>query len=165
MSIGTLVFVLAFVFVGLAVVLAALRGGRRADGKQSPATRRAIDRAWIIVMPLAVLVVGIGIPAAVMLDNAESQTKDGPGGIELTDSQVEAQKVFALRCGNCHTLAASNSVGRVGPNLDTLRPPKALVLNAIQQGRARGQGQMPANIVSGQEAEAVADYVATVAGR
>jgi len=39
------------------------------------------------------------------------------------------------------------------------------VLNAILEGRARGLGQMPAQLYQGREAEEVADFVAAVAGR
>jgi len=38
------------------------------------------------------------------------------------------------------------------------------VLSAISEGRARGLGQMPAGLYQGKEAEAVADFVAKVAG-
>ena len=68
-------------------------------------------------------------------------------------------------CATCHTLKASNAVGKVGPNLDVLHPPKGLILDAIANGRARGQGQMPAGLVDGQDAQDVAAYVAAVAGR
>ena len=64
----------------------------------------------------------------------------------------------------CHTLKASNAVAQVGPNLDQLRPPKALVLDAIAKGRANGNGQMAAQIYTGQDAQAVAAYVAKAAG-
>ena len=53
----------------------------------------------------------------------------------------------------------------VGPNLDDLRPATALTLDAINKGRARGQGQMPAQLISGPDAQDVAKYVATVSGR
>ena len=56
-------------------------------------------------------------------------------------------------------------MGRVGPNLDVLRPPKELVLDAIDKGRALGMGQMPAQVVEGKEAEDVAAFVAKTAGR
>jgi mono/diheme cytochrome c family protein len=56
-------------------------------------------------------------------------------------------------------------VGKVGPNLDQLHPPQALVIDAIRKGRARGQGQMPANLVDGQDAQEVAAFVAKVGGR
>ena len=45
------------------------------------------------------------------------------------------------------------------------RPPEALVLNAIEMGRARGAGNMPAGIYVGKQAEDVAKFVAAVAGR
>ncbi|HEY7621346.1 MAG TPA: cytochrome c, partial [Solirubrobacteraceae bacterium] len=72
--------------------------------------------------------------------------------------------VFAKYCATCHTLKASNAVGRVGPNLDNLHPNKALILDAIAKGRARGAGQMPVGLVNGADAQNVADYVSAVAG-
>ena len=67
---------------------------------------------------------------------------------------------------------AVKAVGRIGPNLDirvgadiaTASGRRALVLNAILEGRARGLGQMPAQLYQGREAEEVADFVAAVAG-
>jgi hypothetical protein len=38
------------------------------------------------------------------------------------------------------------------------------VLNAIQNGRSRGNGQMPAQLFTGQDAVDVAEYVSRVAG-
>jgi len=73
--------------------------------------------------------------------------------------------VFKQRCATCHTLEDAGAVGRVGPNLDDLRPASALTLDAISKGRARGQGQMPAQLIAGPDAKDVADYLATVAGR
>ena len=60
----------------------------------------------------------------------------------------ERRELFGRTCNQCHTLAASKTVGRVGPNLDDLRPPKSLVLNAIEQGPARGVGRMPGNALT-----------------
>jgi mono/diheme cytochrome c family protein len=48
--------------------------------------------------------------------------------------------------------------------LDQVKPDKARVLNAIKKG-GLGSGTMPANIVTGKEAEAVAQYVSSVAGK
>ena len=53
----------------------------------------------------------------------------------------------------------------MGPNLDDLRPPKELVLDAIENGRSRGNGQMAAGLYTGQDAEDVAAYVAKAAGQ
>jgi mono/diheme cytochrome c family protein len=78
--------------------------------------------------------------------------------------------VFADRCATCHTLRAANAVGKVGPNLDTLisgvaeNGRKPFILDAVEKGRARGQGQMPAGLVDGQDAQDVAGFVANTAG-
>ncbi len=53
---------------------------------------------------------------------------------------------------------------RVGEELSTPAARKALVENAIAEGRARGLGQMPAMLYQGKEAEEVAAFVAAVAG-
>ena len=72
--------------------------------------------------------------------------------------------LFAANCGSCHTLAAADTSGTLGPNLDDLQPDQAEVLAAIQNGGG-GSGAMPANILTGAEAQQVADFVAANAGR
>jgi mono/diheme cytochrome c family protein len=109
-----------------------------------------------------VLLLGVLVPALVIA--AAKSTDKAPGGVKLTAADERGRAVFAERCATCHTLAAANAVGKVGPNLDQLRPPKALIADAIKKGRARGQGQMPANLVDGQQAQEVSDFVAKVAG-
>ncbi len=90
----------------------------------------------------------------------------GGGGDEEPAAQAaqqqggEGQERFASTCGGCHTLGAAGTRGTVGPNLDELEPDRARVLDAIRTG----PGQMPANLISGAEAEAVADFVAMSAG-
>ena len=52
-----------------------------------------------------------------------------------------------------------------GPNLDDIGTiSKQRVLTAIDIG-GTGDGRMPADLYQGKDAEAVADYVAAVAGR
>jgi mono/diheme cytochrome c family protein len=52
-----------------------------------------------------------------------------------------------------------------GPNLDSLAPlDKQRVLNAIRRG-GTGQGRMPSGLLQGSDADAVATYVSTVAGK
>jgi len=159
--IGTAAFVLAFILLGLSVVGLAMRSGRRGRRRETPAQRNA----WTTGLIIASIIIGIGIPLWVVVANNDSKAKKVPGGLELNQAQVEGRQIFAERCANCHSLEASNAVGKVGPNLDNMRPPKALILDAIKNGRARGQGQMPAGVVDGKDAENVASYVAAVAGR
>jgi cytochrome c553 len=160
--ITALAFIITFIVVGLVVVTAAFSGGRRNTERPVGPSRRG-RRAVAVIVGVLVLGLGILIPALVIA--AARSTDKAPGGVKLTAADERGRDVFAERCATCHTLRAANGVGKVGPNLDQLRPPKALVLDAIQKGRARGQGQMPAALVDGEQAQEVADFVAKVAGR
>jgi len=90
----------------------------------------------------------------------------------LPTAEEHSRQLFGERCRNCHTLKAANAVAQVGPNLDNLLSSnpdmakrKAFVLSTIHEGRARGNGQMPADLVAGRDAKDVAAFVAAVAGR
>jgi mono/diheme cytochrome c family protein len=83
--------------------------------------------------------------------------------------------IFSQRCGGCHTLSyagthgsASNVRSRLitnGPNFNVrCERPVTRVLYAIENGGFSG-AVMPQNIVVGQDAENVAKFVATYAGR
>ena len=166
-----IVFVLFWLLVGLAVFFLAIRGGprgaRNALHTESTASRRFV---WILVVVLFAF--GISIPAIVLAANGNHKASVGSGGVHLTAKEQQGRVLFARSCGVCHTLQATKSVGRVGPNLDvrvgdqisTPSGRKALVENAIQEGRARGLGQMPALLYQGKEAQSVAEFVAAVAG-
>jgi uncharacterized cupredoxin-like copper-binding protein len=110
------------------------------------------------------------------------------GGCSLTDSGtnvVNGKTQFVAKCGSCHTLARAGTTGVTGPNLD----------EAFQRARIDGFGQdtfegvvhrqilqpairpqydpetgkelplMPANLVTGEDAEDVAAYVAEAAAK
>lgn len=158
---STVLLVSFFVLVGLAVVLVAMRSGSK--GPVLDSSRRGSRRALAVLLTLAFVVFVVAVPILVAVDGADQDAR--AGSVQLTAQEREGRQVFNERCVQCHTLGASNAVQQVGPNLDVLRPPKELTLDAIEKGRARGQGQMPAQVVVGEEAEAVAAYVAKVAGR
>ena len=117
-----------------------------------------------VVVAIVVVGLGVAVPLAIALVNRDDHAKSAPGGVDLKASEADGRTVFAKYCATCHTLQAANAVGKVGPNLDVLRPPKGLILNAIKHGRARGHGQMPAGLVDGEDAQDVAAFVAAVAG-
>ena len=94
---------------------------------------------------------------------AEGEAGAGESGGGATAS-AEGKQIFTQSCGTCHTLSDAETSGAVGPNLDQIKPDKARVQSAIENGGS-GTGAMPANIVTGAEAEAVADYVSSVAGK
>src|SRR2546423_5296715 len=161
------VIVAFWLVMGLGVFLVAFRGGgRRRAPKGAPGAETRTYRRNVAVTALAVWVIfGLGLPALVLATNGGDNKSDkAPGGVELTSAQVNGRTLFAKNCATCHTLRAVNAVGKVGPNLDQLRPPAPLVLNAIQNGRARGNGQMPADLVAGSDAKDVASFVSAVAG-
>jgi mono/diheme cytochrome c family protein len=156
---------LAFwLIVGGGVFLVALSGGPRGARGQlhsEGSLAKRIRRLGFVV----VAAFGLAVPIAVALANGHDKARQGPSGITLTRDEAMGRELFARSCATCHTLAAAAAVGHVGPNLDLLRPPAALVLNAIEMGRARGAGDMPAGIYVGKQAEDVAKFVAAVAGR
>jgi mono/diheme cytochrome c family protein len=116
----------------------------------------------VLLTVIATLLFGIAIPVAVGIDGADQAEA---GAVNLTAAQEAGREKFAKACQQCHTLAATNATGRVGPNLDVIRPPKELTVDAILKGRARGRGQMPSLLFTGRDAEEVAEFVAAVAGR
>ncbi|MBA2348271.1 MAG: cytochrome c [Solirubrobacterales bacterium] len=165
---GLIVIVLIFVGTGITVVALAMRSGRKPDPK---ATKRSQPTVMAGVA-LVTVAFGLGIPAFVIAYNNGSQSKEAVGGISLTADEQEGRIVFAEKCATCHQLGAANAVGRVGPDLDRIIPPIAeekariaFINDAITNGRARGDGQMPAGLVDGEDQERVTAFIAKTAGR
>ncbi len=166
--IGLIAIVLAFVLTGLAVIALAMRSGRKANTR----TTKRSYRLTLVGAGIVTLAFGLGIPALVLAHNASNQSKGAPGGVELTASEQKGRQIFAKNCSTCHTLAAANAVGRVGPSLDAIIPPipdkkarVSFVNDAVTNGRARGMGQMPKGLVDGTDQARVAEFIATAAGR
>jgi cytochrome c6 len=139
---------------------------------------------WIPTL-LIIVVFGVTIPAMVIGDNREDtggggtassetagsatggdtgSSKDTTGAGAGNAAAVAGKQIFTQSCGTCHTLADAGTNGRVGPVLDQVKPSKALVLSALKKG-GLGSGTMPANIVTGKDAQNVATYVSSVAGK
>ena len=96
----------------------------------------------------------------------------GSEGIEVAESDpaYEGAVLFAERCSGCHTLSAVGAQGSAsrelrnqGPNLDERTESVKDVLYAIRNGGFSG-AIMPQNIVVGDQADAVASFVAEYAG-
>jgi mono/diheme cytochrome c family protein len=85
--------------------------------------------------------------------------------IELTRAEARGREQFAANCSGCHTLRAVNAVAQVGPDLDFLRPPPAVVRRRIHEGSQGLTAVMPPEIVTGSDAADVAAFVGKVAGR
>jgi mono/diheme cytochrome c family protein len=161
----TVIFVLFWVLLALGLLLVALSGGPSGALQQLQSQSRGSRKAATVLFVLALLVLGIGIPLAV-ISSVEARDDIPEANVSnLTAAEQHGRELFGNRCAQCHTLAASKAVAQVGPNLDQLRPPKALVLDAIEKGRSRGSGQMAAGLYTGEDAEDVAAYVAKAVGQ
>ncbi|HEU0303123.1 MAG TPA: cytochrome c [Gaiellaceae bacterium] len=122
-------------------------------------------RAWIpIAVVAALLAAGCG--------------GAGTGGLSSGGDTARGEELFKQQCGSCHTLAAAATAGTVGPNLDdafaSVRA-QGFEASSIQQlvaGQIKfpvtepstGEPGMPADLVTGDDVDAVAAYVASVAG-
>lgn len=99
-------------------------------------------------------------------------------GIKVPKSDAQAYNgaiLFNNHCSGCHTLDAANTQGSKplnqisggertnGPNLNVRRENREDVLYAIRNGGFSG-AIMPANIVTGQDAQDVAAFVERYAG-
>jgi len=166
-----IVIVVLWALLGLGVFFIAMRGGPR-GARQALHTDSPIGQRLVMLGVVMLIAFGLVVPALVLAFNGEHKAGVAVGGVRLTPSEQRGRDLFARSCAVCHTLAAVKSAGRIGPNLDvrvgddiaTASGRKALLLNAILEGRARGLGQMPAMLYQGREAEEVAEFVAAVAG-
>jgi len=161
----TLIFVLTWVILGVGLLLIALSGGPSGALPRLQSQSRGSRKAAVVVFVIALLVLGVGVPAAVISSVQARDDIPAANVSDLTASEEHGRELFGARCSICHSLKASNAVAQVGPNLDQLRPPKELVLDAIEKGRSRGAGQMAAGLYSGEDAEDVAAYVAKAVGQ
>jgi mono/diheme cytochrome c family protein len=70
---------------------------------------------------------------------------------------------FAHTCGTCHTLRAAGVKGVIGPDLD--KSDRKLTFAVVREQIRTGSldSSMPANLLTGKDADRVARYVARVA--
>jgi mono/diheme cytochrome c family protein len=162
---STLIFVLIWVGLGFGLLLIALSGGPSGAAQRMMSTGRVARRVSIVMFAVLAVVLGVLIPAAVIAAVKDNDDIPEANVTGLTAGEKEGRELFGLRCANCHTLKAANAIAEVGPNLDELRPNKALVLDAIENGRSAGNGQMAAGLYTGEDAENVAAFVAKAVGQ
>jgi mono/diheme cytochrome c family protein len=100
----------------------------------------------------------------------------GCGGSGPEDTAANAtvgKQLFTQQCGACHVLNDAGTKGQIGPNLDDAF--KQSIADGLGrdtiEGVVREQialpegGQMPANLVTGKDADDVSAYVASVVGK
>jgi cytochrome c551 len=96
----------------------------------------------------------------------------GTEGVQVpgNDPTHEGAVIFSERCSGCHTLTPAGTEGSAnrservqGPNLDQRQETMADVIYAIRNGGFSG-AIMPENIVVGDDAKAIADFLARYSG-
>jgi mono/diheme cytochrome c family protein len=173
--VAIILFLGFWVVLGFGLFFVAIRGGvagaRAALQTQSRGARGLMNISFAVIY----LAFGVGVPIALLTGN-HANASSQVGGLKLTASEKQGRALFGEHCGVCHTLAAANAIGKVGPNLDQLAPPASLVAHTITNGCLQnasgnspqlclGQGTMPAGILEGRDETDVAAFVARVAGK
>jgi mono/diheme cytochrome c family protein len=168
---AVLLFAAFWVVLGVGVFFLGARRGPTAHGRE-PGWRGRRTLAWVLAVTYAAF--GVALPILFELGNRNNANAQ-VGGIQLTAAEKRGREIFGDRCALCHTLAAANAVGKVGPNLDMIQPTEQLVLHTIMYGCLQsppkgsqeaclGEGTMPADVVQGVDATDVAKFVSKVAG-
>ena len=159
----SVVLVCAFLAAGAAVAFVAFSGG---PSKAREAYLTSGRRFFRIAIPIIYIGLGIAVPA-VVIANAGQGRGGTPqlAGKSDTGDIGHGKTLFRQTCASCHSLAAVNARGVTGPNLDNIgQVTPQRVLNAIRIG-GTGQGRMPQNLLQGKDAQDVAKFVSSVAGR
>jgi mono/diheme cytochrome c family protein len=101
-------------------------------------------------------------PTPTSTGEAKKKTPSEPSTGKTPDAG--GLQIFAANCASCHTLAAAKAKGTVGPNLDQVKADEKTVANQV----VNGGGSMPAfgksKILTSEQIQMVAAYVAQVAG-
>ncbi|MBA3262715.1 MAG: cytochrome c [Thermoleophilaceae bacterium] len=152
-----------FLVLGIVVMFIAFSGSPAA-AREAYLTRGG--RLFSFTILLLYLGLGVAVPAAVIA--ARGEAEGGVGSLrteQASKADEQGKELFIANCKSCHNLDAVNARGVTGPDLDELGGlDRQRVLNAIKRG-GTGQDRMPAGLLEGQDAEAVAGYVARVAGQ
>jgi mono/diheme cytochrome c family protein len=118
--------------------------------------------ALLTALGLAIAACGGGSGGSSSSSSSSSSTQStSAGGTQSASAQ--GKQIFTSNCGGCHTLKDAATNGQVGPDLDQLKPAKAVVVRQVNNGG----GQMPAfkGKLSDAQINAVAAYVSSVAGK
>ena len=156
-------FLAPFVLLGIGIIFVAFSGG---PGRAREAYLTKGGRFFRFSIVLLYVALGLAVPALIIAAREPSVGATSPLKHEEASTELEEGKEFFRQtCGNCHTLAAANARGVTGPDLDSIgEMTEERVLTAIRVG-GTGQKRMPAALLEGDDAEAVARYVSAVAGK
>jgi cytochrome c oxidase subunit 1 len=117
-----------------------LRGARVRVREKGELSLVALEGAFVMIAVLLALGAGM-IGFFVGRDTAPSHTRSvAATTAPAQPATAQGKQVFASAgCAGCHTFAAAGAHGTVGPNLDQVKPPFALVVDRVTNGK----GAMP----------------------
>ena len=156
-------FLAPFVLLGVGVIFVAFSGG---PGGAREAYLTKGGRFFRFSMVLLYVALGVAVPALIIASREPAEGGTGPLREEKASTELEEGKeLFRQTCASCHALAAANARGVTGPDLDAIGDMTVeRVTTAIRVG-GTGQDRMPAGLLEGDDAKAVAEYLADVAGK
>lgn len=156
------VVIAALVALGAAVAFVAFSGG---PSQAREAYLTGGRRFFKIAIPVLYVGLGIAVPVVVIVSRPSAEGATGQLASKRPSGELKRGKtLFRQTCWSCHSLAAANARGVTGPDLDQIgQVTNDRVLNAIRIG-GTGDGRMPAGLLQGEDAKAVAAYVSQVAG-
>jgi len=99
------------------------------------------------------------LAAVVVLAGCGGGTAAPRSHLHLNPVEKRGKTLFIRYCGSCHTLHDAGTQALVGPDLD--QPWEA---SRVRETITDGPGEMPADLVTGRAAAAVAAYVAAASG-
>ena len=158
-----IVFLVPWILIGIGIIFVSFSGGP-GEARRAYLTRG--NRAFAVAIPLIYIAFGVAVPALALNSRGESTGATASLAQEELPEELERGKeLFRETCSSCHDLDALNANGVTGPDLDEIGEvtPERMV-TAIRIG-GTGQKRMPAALLEGENAEAVARYVAAVAGK
>jgi mono/diheme cytochrome c family protein len=166
------IFKLGFQHPDTRVLAHSLLGCAVYGGYAAKVTIVRLRRFPVPVLPVAggllfAVLIAVWYTSALWLYTKEAPAATAPPVPVVVPADAHAaagRPVFETAgCADCHTLQAARSSGRIGPNLDDLRPSYARVREKV----THGGGGMPgfAGRLGEQQIRDVAAFVATRAGR
>ena len=117
-----------------------------------------------IAMSLVALLLVTACGGSSTSGGSSSSSSSSSSGSGSASASASGKQVFASAgCKGCHTLKDAGATGKVGPNLDDLKPDQATVKRQV----INGGGPMPAfkGKLSNAQIDAVSAYVSSVAGK
>ena len=152
----------ALAFILFALISSFVLPRRNPDfpGKKGIKAYVLVAFGFFVAMILTVILVAKDSTESSAASSTTPPAATGPSAADL----AAGKKVFTTAgCAQCHTLKDANATGKVGPDLDQLKPAQARVVTQVTNG---GKVMPPFKAtLSAAQIQAVATYVSSVAGK